>query len=105
MIYLSILLYFVLKIFPVDNSGICTLGHASYRESKKYTGEVKKEVKFGGKLKQAASWKIFDHKEREEEVKVFVCPVHNTNYNQCNVTGEECCNPRHDCEYNPDNQF
>ena len=64
-----------------------------------------KKVKFGGKLKQAASWKIFDHKEREEEVKVFVCPVHNTNYNQCNVTGEECCNPRHDCEYNPDNQF
>ena len=63
-----------------------------------------KKAKSGCKLKQAASWKFFDHKEREE-VKAFVCPVRNNNCSQCNVTGAECYNPRHDCEYNRDNQF
>lgn len=64
-----------------------------------------KEEKTNCNWKQIACWKFFDHKKREEEVNAFVCPVHNNNCNQCNVTGEECCNPRHDCEYNPDNQF
>ena len=64
-----------------------------------------KKEKASCKRNQTASWKFIDHKEREEEVKAFVCPVHNTNCNQCNITGKECCNPRHDCECNPDNQF
>ena len=63
-----------------------------------------KKQKISCKRNQPASWKSLNHKEREG-AKAFVCPLHNNNCNQCNVTGAECCNPRHDCESNRDNQF
>ncbi len=59
MIYLSILRYFELKIFPVDNSGICALGHVSYRESKKYTGEVNEESKVGWQIETSCKLENF----------------------------------------------